>query len=337
LKRVVPQTGLLAALVVGGLGCSPASIAPPSPVDAGLDAAVEAALDAPADAPVSFRSACNEYAYTRCTQIKSCSPTAILIEYGDVGTCELYYRTSCEIAAAAPSTGSTLAHVTGCTGEIATWKCSDIIYAENIPPDCQTPLGSLANGSPCAVNAQCQTAWCGHAIGAACGTCAPAPAPGDVCVQSSQCGSGLTCVASTGTCAVHAQLGAQCSATQPCDDGLTCAGGVCSAGASPAGATCDPLGAGCNLYAGLTCNAMSSTCQTIQIVPGGEACGEVGEQSQQCMAGTCSRGACVQGSALGAACDLTSPEPCLSFAVCVVTADGGTTGTCQIAGTTSCP
>jgi hypothetical protein len=329
LSALVLGARALPCLVLAVLGCSPATIAPPS-----ADAGADAASDAPSP---SFPAACKAYAYARCTQLQSCSPTAILTSYGSVDTCEQYYSTSCEIAGAAPSTGSTVAHVTACTGEVASWKCSDLIYGENIPPDCQTVDGSLGDGSPCAVGTQCQTGWCAHAAGSACGTCAPLPKAGDPCTLSIQCGSGLTCVQSIGACAVHAQLGTQCSGTQPCDDGLTCVSNVCSAGVSTPGAACDPSGAGCNLYAGLACDAESGTCQTLQLVSGGEACGTVGAQNQGCLAGLCSRGACVQAAALGHACDLTSPEPCLSFAECVVTVDGGTVGTCELPGQTACP
>jgi hypothetical protein len=317
-----------AVALLAAAACSPASIAPPS-VDAGPDAAP----DAPS---TTFEGACKEYAYTRCTQIQSCSPTATLSAFGTVDVCEQYYRTTCELTGALPSSSSTIAHVNACTAEIPGWKCSDIIYGENVPPDCQTLPGALASGSPCTVSAQCQSAWCGHALGSACGVCAPTPKAGTPCTISIQCGSGLTCVQSTGTCAVHAPLGGQCSGTQPCDDGLACVSGVCAAGASPSGATCSPLGAGCDFYAGLSCNAMSNTCQTLQLVPGGEACGQVGNQLQDCVTGACVRGACAQSGALGAACDLTSPEPCISFAQCVVTTDAGTMGTCQLPASASC-
>jgi hypothetical protein len=140
------------------------------------------------------------------------------------------------------------------------------------------------------------------------------------------------CVSASGQCATRGALGSQCSATQPCDDGLECTGGVCTAEASPAGAPCNPDGAGCDLYAGLTCNATTNTCQTILLVNGGQACGQVGTQTQLCIAGTCARGACVQGAPLGAPCDLTSAQACVSFAVCIATTDGGTTGTCMLPG-----
>lgn len=330
----VPKVYPLVGLVVAALGCSPASIAPPSN-DAGRDSALDAPSDAPADALSSFEGACKNYAYARCTQLQSCSSTAILVQFGDVTTCEQYYAASCEIAGTAPSSGSTIARVNACAGEVPGWKCSDLIYGENDPPDCVAAAGSLPNGSPCGVSAQCQSSWCGHSVGSACGTCAPTPQPGAPCTFGFQCPAGLSCY--SGECAAHVLLGGQCSATQPCDDGLVCVSGVCTAEASSLGAACNPLGAGCDLYAGLACNATSNTCQTIQLVPGGEACGIVGAQAQDCVTGSCVRGACVPEAALGAACDITNVQPCISFGECIVTTDGGTMGTCRIPGSTSCP
>jgi hypothetical protein len=326
------------ALLVGA--CSPASIAAPSADagrDAALDAIVEATVDAPTDAATSYLSACKQYAYTRCTAVQTCSPTSTLLTYGTVQVCEQYYEQSCVLKFGLLSIGASVAKLEACTSEIASWKCSDLIYAENPPPDCQTAPGLLANGTACAINDQCQSTWCLHPYGSACGACAPAPAAGTPCVNSGQgCGAGLECIGATGECATRVALGSQCSSTQPCDDALACVAGVCTAEASPIGASCNPDGAGCDIYAGLTCNASTNTCATILLVNGGHPCGQVGAQTQECITGSCVRGACVQGSALGAACDPTSAVPCVSYAQCIVTSDGAASGTCLLPGQ-GCP
>jgi hypothetical protein len=327
----LPVVAALAA-VLGPivLACSPATIAPPT-ADAGRDGQT-VTPDSGTDGGSSYATACKDYAYARCTAIETCSSTSILFQFGTVQVCEQFYEQSCDLKFGLPSAGGTVAHVQACTMAISSWKCSDLIYAENVPPDCQIVPGGLANGATCAVSDQCQSAWCQHPYGSACGTCTAPPTAGQPCTVSSQCGMNLVCVGSTGTCATRSALGAACSAAQPCDDSLACVGGICTAEASPAGATCNPDGAGCNVYAGLTCDAATNTCQTLQLVNGGEACGQVGTKTVLCITGQCERGTCVQGAPLGAPCDLTSAAPCLGYAQCNVTSDGGTMGTCMLPG-----
>ncbi len=325
------KNALAAALVALAAACSPASVAPPSPVaDAGHDTGGIADTGAPGDA-ASPDQLCKDYAYARCTRIQTCSTTAILIEFGSVATCQAYYAQTCDLSLSAPSTNTTTAHTIACTAAIANWPCSDIIFAENTPPACITIAGNLASGATCAISTQCQSAWCARPYGSACGTCTAPPVAGSPCMVGVECGPGLSCY--NKACEPHAPLGAQCGPTSSCDDGLTCVSGVCSAGVTTLGAACSPTGAGCDEYAGLACNAQSGTCQTLQVVGGGQACGEVENQNQICLAGSCTHGTCVAGAPLGAPCPLDGTASCISFAECVATSDGGTTGTCQVAGT----
>ncbi len=322
------KNALAAAVVALAAGaCSPASVAPAA--DAGHDAGVVADTGTPTDA-ASPDQVCKEYAYERCTRIQTCSSTAIVIQFGSVATCEAYYRGTCDVTLSAPSTNTTSAHTIACTAATMNWACSDILFAENVPPACATIAGSLANGASCAVANQCQSSWCARTYGSACGTCAAMPVAGAPCVTGAECGPGLTCY--NKACEPHAALGTQCGATSPCDDGLTCVSGVCSAGVATSGTACSPSGPGCDEYAGLACNAMSGTCQTLLVVGGGQACGEVANQNQTCSAGNCTRGTCVAGATLGAPCPLDGTSSCISFAECIADADGGTTGTCQLPG-----
>jgi hypothetical protein len=159
---------------------------------------------------------------------------------------------------------------------------------------------------------------------------------GSPCEIASQCAQGFYCDSTTKTCIVRAQLGASCGPAQSCIDGLVCASGVCAAGLSMPGEACTFQGAGCDEYAGLACNAVSGTCQTLQLADPGQACGIVQDQLQACKFGVCVRGQC-QGTALpGQACDLVAGPSCIVSAQCIVAADGGTHGVCLPSGVTSC-
>jgi hypothetical protein len=297
------------------ISCSPAQVGAP-------DAAAIAA-------------ACDQAAYARCNQIQECSSTRIAVAYGDLATCRQYLAESCKLTLTAQSTSATVARREACTVALQSQPCADVIYTQNLPPDCVTQPGGLPDGAICAVAAQCQSTWCRVLYGAACGTCGPPPKAGDDCRSSSECLTGMTC-SSAKVCAPFANVGTSCGPSQPCNDGLTCTNSVCVAGASSLGAPCSSVGAGCDPYKGLSCNAATSTCQNIVLAPAGEACGTVANQNQICQAATCTHGTCVANAALGGACDLASGPSCRASARCVVTSDAGTRGTCQIAGATTC-
>ena len=332
---MIPTTRLVLAPVSLGIlliGCSPANVGGPT----------EAGAAAMADDAATVQSACEAAAYARCNRFEVCSPTAIELRFGDIATCQSTYRQICNNTLTAPSTGATPTTSAACSEAIPSWLCSDFLYNQNIPPSCQSATGPRSSGSTCSINQQCQTGYCALPPYGACGTCEAPPAAGASCAQR-VCPATLTCVSASLTCAAFAQVGGMCSDTQPCSEGLTCvagastASGVCEQGVETQGASCAFEGAGCDFYAGLTCNAQSSTCQTAAFAGPGEACGTVANQSTPCIAGTCIRGACMANIPLGGACDIAQGPPCIEDGRCILSSDAGTTGTCQLNGTTRCP
>ncbi len=314
---------LLFLLVVAS--CSPANVAGPL-ADSGVDAS--------ADGATSITAACTDRAYAYCTQLETCSTTAVTTRFGNVQTCKKYLEATCESSISAPSSAATPAQAEACATAEASWACDDIIHSQNVPPACLAPAGPLANGTPCTVGQQCQTEWCSRPLGSECGVCAPSPQAGDPC-NGGACPSNLSCTAAI--CAAYAELGDPCSASSPCDSGLTCVGGVCQAGVTTVDSACDPAGPGCDMFSGLACNAQSSTCKTLVLVPPGQACGQVANQSDACIVGECLRGVCVGLGALGDPCDIVAGPGCASSLRCIVTSEGGTAGTCHITGAGSCP
>jgi hypothetical protein len=318
-RLTLPAPTLLLALV---LGCSPGNVA--NPPGGGGDPAA---------------SACADLAFARCSRLQFCSATAVQLRYGDVPTCESLFKSVCLAALAAPS-GQTPATEEACAQAIPSWNCADYIDNQNPPPSCAQKTGGSGSGMPCGLAAQCETGYCAIAVGQACGVCAAAPKSGDSCSQIITCGMSLVCAPATSTCAIFAQLGASCAPGQPCVAGLACVGanpktgatGTCQPAVASQSDPCSFTGAGCDLFAGLACNAATSQCGIAQVVGEGSACGVVAGQNAYCASsGACVAGACVAGRPIGAPCDLVAGPPCLDLLHCVATVDGGTSGTCQAA------
>ena len=303
----IPRLAVLVGALV--LSCSPA--------DVGGSAAAQA---------------CQDYAYAYCAQLQTCSPTALQQRFVTVKTCESLYQTSCLNGLALASTGTTAAGREACASVLPSWGCADFLHAQNPPPACVVPSGALPNGAACASYSQCQSAYCGYAAGKACGTCAPAPQPGDSCATN-QCTTGLACMTIGLTCAAYAGAGAPC-ATAPCDEGLACVGGTCAIGVTVIGMPCDPNAAGCDIFNGLGCSGATKTCVTETLAQSGQACGMVAEQPTSCLGGNCQHGVCIGNVPAGGACTIGG-APCISNARCIVPA-GATSGTCLVSGSIAC-
>jgi hypothetical protein len=264
-----------------------------------------------------------------------------------VRTCEAIDSAICLANLTSPSSGATIASVEGCAEALPKWMCSDYLFVQNTPPACEPQSGLLAINAPCGTHSQCRSSFCAVAPGAACGTCAPQPAVGDSCAHLASCGANLTCVAATQKCQQFAQVGGSCMPGTPCIDGLTCVGysassgtpGTCQRAVITSGTACNFLGAGCDLFSGLACNAQTLVCGTAQVASTGAACGLVANQMALCAAsGDCTGGVCAAAPGLGDPCDLANGPACVTATRCVVSkdGDGGTRGTCQVPNGAAC-
>jgi hypothetical protein len=310
------------------LGCSPANVGG-SPSTGG---------------DMNIVDACQQSADARCMYLETCSTSALQFRFGNTNTCRSTFEQLCINSLSAPSTGATPTQVAQCATQFNTsdWNCGDFLVNQSPPPACAPVMGQLPNGSGCSDYQQCASGYCALPVDAACGTCMPMPAAGTSCAEF-VCPVGLTCEAATLTCAAFLKSGAMCNTGQPCEDGLTCVGatatslGVCEQGTQVEGQGCDFAGAGCDFTKDLACNAATSVCNTETIAAPGEACGIVANQAATCSGGTCIRGACVANIPVGGACNIATGAPCTTNARCIVSTDGGTTGTCQFNGFTACP
>jgi hypothetical protein len=318
----IPALAALAATLA--LSCSPADVADTSGVSSAI------------------ADGCAEYAYAYCTKLASCSSTVLQQRWGSTTGCESIEKTSCVNALTAPQTGATLAGREACMAALPQWDCTDFIDSQNPPPACHIATGPLANGASCAVSPQCQSSFCGLPTGSACGTCADVPQSGASCADS-ECPQGLNCLGTPPTCLAPAETGDSCLSTAYCTDGLTCVGftvsppvpGICKPSVTTSGTVCSASESNCDYYSGLACNAVSSLCETLKLYEPGQACGEVTEQESSCVGGVCTRGVCVAYVPPGGACELDGPT-CTPDTSCIVSADGGTSGTCQARGASAC-
>jgi hypothetical protein len=298
--------------------------------------------------------ACADQAAAQCGKLKTCSATDLSIRYGDEATCTARVTQNCTNALSAPSNGNTPTHSEACAQAYSNWACADYLNDINIPAACQQQTGHVAAGGGCAFPGQCQSGFCSIAPGSSCGTCATAPAIGSSCAQVTTCGPGVVCTGDTQTCVDYAMSGGPCGTGHPCGVGLSCIGatsdggtqGTCQANAVQTGAACDAslkMGPGCNRAQGLACNSMTKTCAAVTTATGGQPCGDVNNQSTPCGTnGVCtgasgtSPGTCTAAADDGAACDTANGPGCLLLSRCIVSAAGGTSGTCQMQSAANC-
>ncbi len=295
--------------------------------------------------------ACATLAAARCTQLMTCSPADLTRRFGTLTECEARDTLGCVDALAAPGTAASPAFELACSAAVAAQSCADF-DARVTPTGCAIPAGTGSDA--CSFSAQCDTAFCGLARDAVCGTCAPVPQVGDSCATTG-CGQTLVCAAATSLCQAPLAAGGACSRALPCNVGLTCVGavaasqtpGVCTAEVTTAGAACDAkhkTGADCSATAGLTCDTATLTCATQPLAGAGSACGVSAGIDTKCSgAATCvgagsgsgsgsgsgTLGTCVAPAADGAPCDDVAGPTCLTPARCVG-------GTCTLPGAETC-
>lgn len=304
------------------------------------------------DAGPTADQACATIAAARCTKLQTCSASDLARRFGDLATCETREALACTAGLAAAMTGNTVTAVEACAAAVDAEACGDF-FSKSPPDACRTAMGLEATGAACGFSAQCATGFCAAASDAACGTCAAVPQAGASCA-SQGCGQDLVCVASTQLCQAPVAIGGMCSRELPCADGGTCVGanaqqnilGTCTADASAVGATCDgkhKTAPDCSADLGLACDSTTNQCATLPLAAAGQPCGQLGTTVTRCTGGaTCAiaagqmAGTCVAPAADGAACDTAAGPGCLTPARCIATTAGGTAGTCQLPGSTTC-
>ncbi|HEX8795747.1 MAG TPA: hypothetical protein VF765_32580 [Polyangiaceae bacterium] len=241
-------------------------------------------------------------------------------------------------------------HAAGCTGR------------PGVPGACLF-AGTLAPGSACNEDFQCQSALCfaaapvgdaGAGTVGGCGKCEPVASVGQSCAMET-CAQGTVCdptkMPSTCATVTSGGVGAACNgATTVCDVGFFCdvstmkctaqhppghactGSSECTAPATCRSKTCaspSQAGGGCYIdtdcVAGLGCS-MSETCGAITWASAGQPCGDLA----RCLVGACSStGKCPAVVADGQTCPTDDAHTCDSISLCI-------NGVCTLEDTVAC-
>lgn len=273
---------------------------------------------------VSAAKACADNAAQYCTQLSTCSPFLVSVQYGDEITCEGAQTPGCLDALAAPGTGWTGEGLEACVKARSMLSCEEFLYAKPYPPACR-PSGKLGNVA-CRYDAQCGSGYCRVPSGSMCGTCVALGQTGALCQTSNDCDGNLMCAGMPGMTVCTPPTGAMgaCSATIPCNSGLACVNGQCLV---PGGidAGCGDAGGTCDYNLGATC--MGSACAPVTVDTAGGSC--MGPPVDQCPgSGECQQMFCVPPVADMGACD-AGATPCAPPDTC-------NSGTCSLFTASQC-
>jgi hypothetical protein len=241
----------------------------------------------------------------QCAYYERCRPLFFRASFGDSAGCNATITGLVQGQLNLPGVKVTQAQVDACNARSAARPCE----STNSDPECDFK-GTLANGSPCAVNGQCESGSCFYETSPTgtpdCGSCKPKSKVNESC-KANSCETGLNCNAAD-TCIVPEPAGAACKDERDCEGTLVCLDGKC-APPGVKGAKCTPTASCAD---GFSCVARSQTegvCADIQLAQLGGRCGydETLGTITDCQTSTCSDlargGTCIADVGEGAACN----------------------------------
>ncbi len=279
---------------------------------------------------VTKQQACDEFSKAFCDVYQKCLPIFVTAGFGDVATCVARMAKTCPSMFDAPSTSANPNKISTCAGAVKVLSCETV--ATTTPAACVPDPGGLADGAPCADDAQCKSTWCPKHESELCGKCTAMPKAGQPCLTvtsatgstEKECGRGLNCTKDV--CVAPVGSGGACSDATSCALGLTCFNSKCVTAGKP-GAKCDPEGKTdptCDFLQGAVCNPATKVCQELAKSSAGQPCGLVGSEYKICIAGSkcvvppgSMAGTCIAAAIDGGACDADKGPDCLAPAKCV--------------------
>ncbi len=239
---------------------------------------------------------CALHAKVYCAQVKACNASEFRAAFGSLAGCEQRYAGShCKVKMTSPGTTVTPANLVACARAESAQTCGDRGVA--LPKECLW-MGTLANGSPCSYDLQCQSGSCPREPQTWCGSCQPRVAVGGSCMPGRrECNIGLVCADSVCTgsrridgacngttqwvCTQPVAAGGSCSTAYQCAGREGCIGGICTS-AKQLGESCLERGS-CSRSSDLECQrvfGLGSTCQTAMPVPLGGPCSSSNDSCQ---------------------------------------------------------
>lgn len=275
------------------------------------------------------------YAQAICAHTQKCFPNDFTVQYGDTNGCVTLFEQEAAFGLSLPGISATDSQLKACADAYGTLDCGG---SEQSLTACQV-AGTLAAGTACESDSQCQSSYCkvdvssttGSSAAVECGQCAPKADVGGACSDDEGCNTGLVCDTG-GTCSQPLAKGAACTLTgKRCDATSKCVNGTCGEPLA-AGAKCDDTADEC--VDGTACQngACTSFDANVTIVDVGQPCSLDGTGGKQiaCKRGSCvgATGAekCVANAQVGQACatSITSTAQgttqdlpdCDGFAVC---------------------
>jgi hypothetical protein len=289
-----------------------------------------------AGASISAQAACDDAAKAYCAKVEECAPFFVKLGFGDVATCEQRIAINCVPGFSATGTSATPSRLSQCATDVKALPCDDVL-GRNLPASCRTEPGTLSDGAPCGVDAQCTGRLCRQSSNGTCGACSTLGAGGATCERDEDCDTGLACAEKK--CVTLAKAGSPCTLTSPCVRSLSCNEGTCAVPLA-GGAACEPSTVDgqnpCDGGKGFFCHPQTKVCTSIGTAAAGGACGIVDQSfvictnGGHCKTGTPpTSGTCLAAAADGAACDDTNGPKCIGPARCVG-------GVCKITDPASC-
>ncbi len=209
--------------------------------------------------------AIRQYALVYCNKFSECSPWVLNTAIGNEEECiertEDYYTWMARV----PGIAFDALDMLDCSDAWSARRCED--YSAGDPAECIVP-GTIENGEPCVVGAQCTSTYCANDHWD-CGYCTDPPNEGDPCpnTETMDCGPLLWC-GNAYTCERRRDVGDSCNGTYPCRNELSCYNGTCVAAPSEVGTACKYAeGLECAWTQGFICSEETNRCLTLDAAP----------------------------------------------------------------------
>jgi hypothetical protein len=172
-----------------------------------------------------------------CVRVFACGPVTSSLLFGGVDACRELQAQHIFARFGLEGSGATSAGRAACEPIVAAAPCQDLLQDRWLQL-CEPEAGTVADGEPCADDAQCASGFCSYGDRRSgeqpqfCGYCRARAAAGDPCSSAADCPHPLGCLTSTFTCGDAGssrlpEIGAACAA----DNGVAGCGfdAVCDA------------------------------------------------------------------------------------------------------------